>query len=48
VYRVNVNVLRGRPAAALADLERAVALDPGDARQRENLKALRWKLGLVR
>jgi 4-amino-4-deoxy-L-arabinose transferase-like glycosyltransferase len=48
VYRVNVNVLRGREAAALDDLERAVALDPADARQRENLKALRRRLGEVR
>jgi hypothetical protein len=43
-----VNVLRGREAAALDDLERAVALDPADARQRENLKALRRRLGEVR
>ncbi len=40
-YRVNVQLLRGDAAAALADQERAVALDPGDALQRENLKALR-------
>jgi len=43
-----VNVLRGTPGDALPDLERAVALDPADARQRENLKALRRTLGVVR
>jgi tetratricopeptide (TPR) repeat protein len=47
-YRANVNLLRGRPRAALADLEQAVALDPGAERQRENLKALRRSLGAVR
>jgi 4-amino-4-deoxy-L-arabinose transferase-like glycosyltransferase len=48
LYRANVNVLRGRAGAALPDLERAVALEPGDPRPRENLKALRRRLGVVR
>jgi 4-amino-4-deoxy-L-arabinose transferase-like glycosyltransferase len=47
-YRANVHVLRGAPAAALPDLERAVARAPEDPRLRENLKALRRALGVVR
>jgi tetratricopeptide (TPR) repeat protein len=48
LYRANVNVLRGRPDAALPDLERAVALDPADPSPRQNLKILRRRLGVVR
>lgn len=40
-YRANVHVLRGDARSALADVERAVALDPGDERERQNLAALR-------
>jgi tetratricopeptide (TPR) repeat protein len=47
-YRANVQVLRGDPAAALPDLERAVARAPQDARLRDNLKALRKEAGVVR
>lgn len=40
-YRANVSYLLGDEAAAIADLEKALALEPDNALYRENLKRLR-------
>ena len=47
-YRANVHALAGDRRAAVADLERAVALDPQDRPARATLLALRREVGLER